>query len=505
MSSVALGATTVAFNALWQDTVLCAAVALLVRAFRGLNAATTYAIWFATLIAAIVVPLLTLSTPSQAAQSYEAQTAPPRHSSRLWISQRPSGNPMVVVRRMPGLTFSDAATRAALYVWFFGTLFIVGRLLLALWRLERLKRDALPLPIERRRVLEPFLPRSPQRIRFCQTDRIEAPIAAGLFDSMILLPELFLEALSPEQIRQVALHEIAHLRRRDDWTNLIQRIVLAVLWFSPAVYLIGRALNIDREVACDDDVVAHTESPEPYARCLVALAEMTQWPHQSVAAPGVFSTRRGIGERIERLLREPRRGVQRLRPAPFVGAIAFVCAISLASRAIAPTIAAPLTPQAVSSIGNSSTILRAINRLNRLSVSSAWGEKQQMPLLPRFPAQRRVANNFTMAICEATCDFSHSNWSGHSFSGQDLVGADFSNARLLKTDFSNSKLWKADFSNSDLRGADFHGTMLIDVDFTNARLAHTRFDGATLIHCYLQHVDLSSVDLTHAKLIHTNP
>src|ERR1700733_11752849 len=46
-------------NALWQDALLVLCVWLLLRAWPRINAATRYAVWSATLVAAFVVPVAT--------------------------------------------------------------------------------------------------------------------------------------------------------------------------------------------------------------------------------------------------------------------------------------------------------------------------------------------------------------------------------------------------------------------------------------------------------------
>src|SRR5208282_5537471 len=71
----------------------------------------------------------------------------------------------------------------------------------------------------------------------------------------------------------VLLHEFAHLRRWDDWTNLIQKMVRALFFFHPAVWWIENRLAVEREMACDDAVLAETANPHGYASCLVSLLE----------------------------------------------------------------------------------------------------------------------------------------------------------------------------------------------------------------------------------------
>ena len=90
---------------------------------------------------------------------------------------------------------------------------------------------------------------------------------------MIVLPAWALRELSPSELNVVLLHEFAHLRRGDAWTNLVQKIVRAVLPFHPAVWWIDGRLSLEREMACDDQVLAETANPRGYAQCLIALLE----------------------------------------------------------------------------------------------------------------------------------------------------------------------------------------------------------------------------------------
>ena len=105
-------------------------------------------------------------------------------------------------------------------------------------------------------------------VRIAGSETLAAPVAAGLRDPMILVPIALLDHLTEEEFDQVMLHEWAHLHRWDDWTNLLQRFFEAVLFFHPAVLWIGRQMDRERELACDDWVVARTRRPRSYANCL---------------------------------------------------------------------------------------------------------------------------------------------------------------------------------------------------------------------------------------------
>ena len=81
------------------------------------------------------------------------------------------------------------------------------------------------------------------------------------------------------------------------------KIAEALLFFSPAVFVIGRELSIEREVACDDWVVSATGGARPYANCLTRLAELAaSRPVSVLPSLGAIFTQKQIFTRIERLL-----------------------------------------------------------------------------------------------------------------------------------------------------------------------------------------------------------
>ena len=122
-------------------------------------------------------------------------------------------------------------------------------------------------------------------VRLCVSDEIDVPVAVGLFDAMILIPRSLLERLSANEVDQISLHELAHLRRADDWTNSFQRVAIALLGWNPAAIFVSQQLDLEREVACDDWVLSLTGTVRPYALCLTKMAESSSWPRQPMPVP----------------------------------------------------------------------------------------------------------------------------------------------------------------------------------------------------------------------------
>ena len=76
--------------------------------------------------------------------------------------------------------------------------------------------------------------------------------------------------------RQVVLHELAHIKRRDlawGWPVEIARIVY---FFHPLVYWVAYQLGLERELACDQLAMARSgHPPADYAQTLVQVISHT--------------------------------------------------------------------------------------------------------------------------------------------------------------------------------------------------------------------------------------
>ena len=144
------------------------------------------------------------------------------------------------------------------------------------WQLRRLRQscavmDSASLDPVLRNTLAEF--GSSRPVTICTSERVRTPAAIGFLKPAIIFPPWTLQELSPAELNAVLLHELAHLRRWDDWTNLAQEIMRALFFFHPAFWWIGRGLALEREMACDDFVLAGNSNPRAYAQCLVSVAE----------------------------------------------------------------------------------------------------------------------------------------------------------------------------------------------------------------------------------------
>lgn len=343
-------------NAVWMPILIAAAAYAVLKFARNSSAATRYGVLTVALFAALVLPVVT------ALWTYRTGPAPQTSATKIVsspIDDKRIALPPVNLEKLPAATTVEPAATPQFHVaipqriaagiaivWGLFAFALLLRLAISFAYLERLKRDALPLPMEYRGDLRRFSEKRPgANVRLCVSDETVVPVAVGWFDAMVLIPRHLIDELDPSDLDRIVLHEIAHLRRGDSFVNALQQAGSALFFFSPGLAWLCRQLDIEREVACDDWVVERGAEAAPYASCLLRLAERTPWPHKALAAPGAFITRKSMSIRIERILHKTRN--VRLRPAPGPLAAAFVTVAGIAAAGfwLSPSIAYPLQPE----------------------------------------------------------------------------------------------------------------------------------------------------------------
>lgn len=206
----------------------------------------------------------------------------------------------------------------------------LARVGVGLRHLRRMRRDSLPIDPGLLKAVaesEPLALARGASIRV--SDHVRVPTAIGFFRPAVLLPKWALEELSPEKLGTVLRHEVAHLRRWDDWTNLAQKVIRALLFFHPAVWWVDDRLSIEREMSCDDLVLAESNNPRGYAECLVTVAERSYLRRPAALAQGAVARVKHTAQRITKILDGRQRQVTSVWK-PALGALTFFMVLGAA-------------------------------------------------------------------------------------------------------------------------------------------------------------------------------
>ncbi len=308
---------------LWQGVVLTLSVAILLKA-KPFNAATRHLVWWAALVA--------LAWLGYQSSPYGGLTSVPVRGSD------PSGMSFAPEPLLQVYQISPFVVSILLGVWAAVALVKLVRLVPSLHAVYALRDLCRPFPA----AIESRLPlwldanaRGRRRAELMICDELAGATVLGFQRPCIALPTSLVQALRVEDLDQILLHEQAHVERRDDWARLAQALLQAVLWIHPAVPFIGRALNRESEMACDESVIARTGLPKAYARCLLVAAEVRGRIRLAPAVvPALFGSQHDLVRRVDRLLHtkeSTRRGVSWLVVA---GAACAIGAISVRLNAL---------------------------------------------------------------------------------------------------------------------------------------------------------------------------
>ncbi|MFN0067892.1 MAG: M56 family metallopeptidase, partial [Limisphaerales bacterium] len=273
------GAAAMAFAgpAFLQSAVLIAVVAvldLLLR--RRAPAAVRAALWLLVLVKLALPPSLALPTGlGYWLHRPDARPAAGAFAPAVFLEANSALLPSPPAAPSPRPAPRLRVEAWLLAAWAAGTLALAGVTFAQWLRVRRLVRSARPATPELIIRLERAAKRLGLRraVRLRLTDSPHGPLVFGLFRPVILLPEQLVAELTADQLGDVLLHELAHVRRGDLWIGHAQALLQILWWWHPLVWLAGRRLDRAREEAADEAVVGALErEPQRYAETLVAVA-----------------------------------------------------------------------------------------------------------------------------------------------------------------------------------------------------------------------------------------
>jgi uncharacterized protein (TIGR03435 family) len=90
---------------------------------------------------------------------------------------------------------------------------------------------------------------------------------------VLFLPAGIGDLLAGPQLEAIIVHELCHIRRRDNLAAAIHMLVEAVFWFHPLVWWLGARLVEEREHACDEDVLRLGGEPQSYAEGILRTCQ----------------------------------------------------------------------------------------------------------------------------------------------------------------------------------------------------------------------------------------
>jgi beta-lactamase regulating signal transducer with metallopeptidase domain/protein involved in polysaccharide export with SLBB domain len=281
---------------IWQSTLFAGAAAILVWTMRGCPARVRHAIWTAASIK-FLIPfslLIGFGAYVKPASAPDIMAAPVVSAAIEQISQPFSRTePYVAIDAANvGAGFSRPDAQSTMSVpasWttyagpIFAAIWLAGALLLTLWRVRGWRQIAataraasqvtdgaeFDLMTHVAGVL-----RVRPRVRLVRSIDMAEPAVLGIFRPRLLWPAALTERLVATDIEPILVHELQHVRRRDNLIALVHMAVETIFWCHPIVWWLGARMVRERELACDEAVIAYGAGRTQYAESLLAVCRL---------------------------------------------------------------------------------------------------------------------------------------------------------------------------------------------------------------------------------------
>ena len=295
-------------NAL-KGAVVIAIAAVVAWMLRRNTAAVRHSVWSAAIAAQLVIPVLSavlptwrvpvITQPAWIAPAEPTVSAPNDSIASTPVTpvvteQAPQTSPKNTPANAPQTGTPTTTTRWNLSpivilagLWLLGCVAVLVRLALGTATVSRMAirgqrvTDEKWLGLLHRLAVTLNISRP---LTLLRGDALGVPVTWGIVYPIVLLPE-DADAWPEERRRYVLVHEMAHVKRLDAFTQLIAQFALAIFWFNPLVWVAAHQMRRERENACDDYVLTHGTKPSEYATDLLQLVQDIDTEGHRAAAP----------------------------------------------------------------------------------------------------------------------------------------------------------------------------------------------------------------------------
>jgi beta-lactamase regulating signal transducer with metallopeptidase domain len=295
-------------NAL-KGAVVIAIAAVVAWMLRRNTAAVRHSVWSAAIAAQLVIPVLSAvlptwrvpvipqpawiapTEPALSAPNDGIASAPVTPVVTEQVQQTPAENAPANTTETGTLTAARRWNLSPIVVlaglWLLGCVAVLVRLALGTATVSRMAirgqrvTDEKWLGLLHRLAVTLNISRP---LTLLRGDALGVPVTWGIVYPIVLLPD-DADAWPEERRRYVLVHEMAHVKRLDAFTQLIAQFSLAIFWFNPLVWVAAQQMRRERENACDDYVLTHGTKPSEYATDLLQLVQDIDTEGHRAAAP----------------------------------------------------------------------------------------------------------------------------------------------------------------------------------------------------------------------------
>ena len=268
-------------HSLWQGLLLALLTGLVMILSRKSSSAIRYYLLSGIFIFFLVITGFTFYTQWKQASgendSLSSQNRIVPYSANAWPTIYDSHTYSGISLKQYTLKFLDyfdSHASLVVMIWFIVFMTKLVRILSGLVQIQRIRyyRTNTPEPFWKNRLGELAGRIGISReIRLLESAIMKMPMVVGFLKPTILVPIGMITNLSPAEVESILLHELAHIKRRDYFFNLLQCFVDVAFFFNPAILWISSLIRNERENCCDDIAIRESRNKKQFVQALVSF------------------------------------------------------------------------------------------------------------------------------------------------------------------------------------------------------------------------------------------
>ncbi len=98
------------------------------------------------------------------------------------------------------------------------------------------------------------------------------PSVIGIVSPKLIFPANLVQELSSKELEAVLLHELIHIKRRDNLWRFIQMLFFCAFWFNPLIWWLNQRLTLESEKSCDEEVLKQSKDSRNYAKAIIRVS-----------------------------------------------------------------------------------------------------------------------------------------------------------------------------------------------------------------------------------------
>lgn len=313
---------TAVLHSLWQGLVIGLIVLFVIVSVKKLSSKMKYAIAYAGLIITIAFFGVTFFATYEPANKHEFAENAAKSGSQNELTSNGAQLKNVAhltllnpsAERIDKITSNQTLVIGIAFLWVIGVLFFVLKFFGEYVYISRLKRNfrnskASSLLNETTNKLSKQL-KIKAKVKVLQSAVFKVPSVIGFFKPIIILPIGLVNGLTSEQVEAVIMHELAHIKRKDYFMNIIQKIIEIVMFYHPVVWILSAYIRDEREKCCDDIVIDSLKNKKDYAFAL-GYVQMHAFNKKTSFAMQLAGSKNKILYRMKRIVEKPYRKTKR--------------------------------------------------------------------------------------------------------------------------------------------------------------------------------------------------